>query len=72
MVGTELAQQVLAVDEMNAEAEDLLAAPAGAGEIHRLTILFADLVDSTVLSTRVEPETYRHAKTDVVIVHTTG
>ena len=30
-----------------------------AGEIRRLTILFADLVDSTVLSTRVEPETYR-------------
>ena len=29
------------------------------GEIRRLTILFADLVDSTVLSTRVEPETYR-------------
>ena len=30
-----------------------------AGEIRRLTIFFADLVDSTVLSTRVEPETYR-------------
>ena len=38
---------------------DLLAAPGGEGEIRRLTILFADLVDSTVLSTRVEPETYR-------------
>ena len=36
-----------------------LAAPGDAGEIRRLTILFADLVDSTVLSTRVEPETYR-------------
>ena len=56
---TALAGQVLAVDEGNAEAEDLLAAPSGAGEIRRLTILFADLVDSTVLSTRVEPETYR-------------
>ena len=32
---------------------------ASGGEIRRLTILFADLVDSTVLSTRVEPETYR-------------
>src|SRR6185436_4193855 len=29
------------------------------GEIRRLTIFFADLVDSTVLATRVEPETYR-------------
>jgi hypothetical protein len=51
--------QVLAVDEGNVEAEDLLTAPGDAGEIRRLTILFADLVDSTVLSTRVEPETYR-------------
>ena len=32
---------------------------ADAGEIRRLTILFADLVDSTVLSTKLEPETYR-------------
>ena len=54
-----LAGQVLAVDAGNAEAEDLLTAPGDAGEIRRLTILFADLVDSTVLSTRVEPETYR-------------
>ena len=54
-----LAGQVLAVDGGNAEAEDLLAAPGEPGEIRRLTILFADLVDSTVLSTRVEPETYR-------------
>ncbi len=29
------------------------------GESRRLTIFFADLVDSTVLATRVEPETYR-------------
>ena len=54
-----LAGQVLAVDDGNADAEDLLAAPAGGGEIRRLTILFADVVDSTVLSTRLEPETYR-------------
>jgi len=56
---TELAAQVLAADSANAEAEDLLAAPSEPGEIRRLTIFFADLVDSTVLSTRVEPETYR-------------
>ena len=56
---TALAGQVLAADGANAEAEDLLAAPSDPGEIRRLTIFFADLVDSTVLSTRVEPETYR-------------
>ena len=56
---TALAGQVLAADSSNAEAEDLLAAPSDPGEIRRLTIFFADLVDSTVLSTRVEPETYR-------------
>lgn len=54
-----LAGQVLAADSTNAEAEDLLAAPSDPGEIRRLTIFFADLVDSTALSTRVEPETYR-------------
>jgi len=54
-----LAQQVLAVDGSNTDVEDLLAAPAADGEIRRLTILFADLVDSTVLSTQIEPETYR-------------
>lgn len=54
-----LAGQVLAVDRNNADAEDLLAAPNEYGEIRRLTILFADLVDSTALSIRVEPETYR-------------
>ena len=37
----------------------MLAAPSKPGEIRRLTIFFADLVDSTVLSTQVEPETYR-------------
>jgi class 3 adenylate cyclase/tetratricopeptide (TPR) repeat protein len=56
---TALAEQVLAADSANPEAEDLLAAPSHPGEIRRLTIFFADLVDSTVLSTRVEPETYR-------------
>jgi class 3 adenylate cyclase len=54
-----LASQILAVDRHNADAEDLLAAPTDPGEIRRITILFADLVDSTALSTRIEPETYR-------------
>ena len=54
-----LAEQVLDVDRGNPEAEDLLAAPDRYGEIRRLTIMFADLVDSTALSTRIEPETYR-------------
>ncbi len=59
-VATALAGQVLAVDRGNTEAEDLLAAsPGDGGEIRRLTILFADLVGSTALSTRLEPETYR-------------
>ncbi|WP_216638894.1 adenylate/guanylate cyclase domain-containing protein, partial [Mycobacterium asiaticum] len=56
---TALAGQVLAADEGNADAEELLAAPAQGGEIRRLTILFVDLVDSTALSTTIEPETYR-------------
>jgi class 3 adenylate cyclase len=54
-----LAGQVLSVDRGNPDAEDLLAAPPGYGEIRRLTIMFADLVDSTALSTRLEPEPYR-------------
>jgi class 3 adenylate cyclase/tetratricopeptide (TPR) repeat protein len=55
-----LAQQVLAVDSGNRDAEDLLATPAaGTGELRRLAILFADVVDSTALSTRIEPEIYR-------------
>jgi class 3 adenylate cyclase len=54
-----LAGQVLAVDRNNADAEELLTAPVGHGEIRRLTIGFVDLVDSTALSTRIDPETYR-------------
>ncbi len=53
-----LAGQVLAVDRGNPDAEDLLTAPSSGGEIRRLTIMFADLVDSTALSTRAEPHTY--------------
>ena len=44
-----LAGQVLAVDGGNPDAEELLAAPGDSGEIRRLSILFADLVDSTAL-----------------------
>jgi class 3 adenylate cyclase/tetratricopeptide (TPR) repeat protein len=54
-----LAGRVLAVDRSNPDAEELLAAPADGGEMRRLTMLFADLVDSTALSTRIEPEVYR-------------
>jgi class 3 adenylate cyclase len=54
-----LAGRVLAVDRSNHDAEELLTAPIGGGEIRRLTILFADLVDSTALSTRIELEIYR-------------
>jgi class 3 adenylate cyclase len=54
-----LAGQVLAVDRGNPDAEELLAVPEDSGEIRRLTILFADLVDSTALSTRTDPEIYR-------------
>ena len=42
-------------DEFDAEADDMLACPVEGGEIRRLTMLFADLVDSTALSTQVEP-----------------
>ena len=59
VTATAIAGHVLAVDEKNADAEDLLASPGDGGEIRRLTIMFVDLVDSTALSTRVEPETYR-------------
>jgi class 3 adenylate cyclase len=54
-----LAGQVLAADHGNPEAEDLLATVDKHGEYRRLTLMFVDLVGSTVLSTRVEPETYR-------------
>ena len=54
-----LAGQVLAVDRSNPDAEELLASPVDGGEIRRLTMLFADLVDSTALSTRIDLEVYR-------------
>lgn len=54
-----LAKRVLGVDQGNMDAEELLSAPADGGQIRRMTIMFADLVDSTVLSMQVEPEIYR-------------
>jgi class 3 adenylate cyclase len=55
---TTLAGQILAVDEGNPEAEDLLTFDQQ-GEIRRLTMMFVDVVDSTGLSRRVNPEVYR-------------
>ncbi len=54
-----LAGRVLAVDGGNSEAEDLLAAPEMGGEMRRMSFLHTDLVNSTGLSTLVEPEAYR-------------
>ena len=45
------------VDGSNSDAVRRPRRPAS--EIRRPTIFFADLVDSTVLSTRIDPETYR-------------
>lgn len=55
----QLADQVLQAESGNAEAGDLLAAQVRPdGEIRRLTVMFCDLVGSTELSERLEPETY--------------
>ncbi|MEY2399142.1 MAG: hypothetical protein QOJ00_2316, partial [Actinomycetota bacterium] len=53
-----LAGEVLAADERNVDANDLLAVEP-AGEIRRLTVMFCDLAGSTEMSERLEPETYR-------------
>ena len=58
VTATALAGHVLAVDHGNADAEDLLAAPDDRGEIRRLTILYVDLVDSALLSSRATLDTY--------------
>jgi class 3 adenylate cyclase len=47
------------VTDSPTDAEGVLAPAGDVGEIRHLTLFFADLVDSTALSTRVEPETYR-------------
>ena len=49
---TALADQVLASDHGNADAEDLLTAPSDRGEIRRMMILYVDLVDAAALSTQ--------------------
>jgi class 3 adenylate cyclase len=56
-----LANEVLAADTTNVEAGDLLLSAAASlgGEQRRLTIVFCDLVESTALSGRLDPETYR-------------
>ena len=54
-----LADEVLATDADNADAAHLLeTSSAPAGEIRRLTVVFCDLVGSTELSARMEPEAY--------------
>ena len=58
LAATALVDHVLAVDHGNAEAEDLLTVPSDGGEIRRLTILYVDLVDSAVLASHVELDTY--------------
>jgi len=47
------------VTDRPVDAKGLLAHAGDLGEIRRLALFFADLVNSTALSTQVEPETYR-------------
>ena len=55
-----LAEHVLLEDSSNRDAGELLAAEGSSnGELRRLTILCCDLVGSTELSERQEPERYR-------------
>jgi class 3 adenylate cyclase/tetratricopeptide (TPR) repeat protein len=56
----DLAVRVLAADESNRDAAALLEVGGPSdGELRRLSLLFCDLVGSTELSARHEPETYR-------------
>src|ERR687897_1990613 len=56
----DLAERVLAADARNRDAAALLdVGGATTGELRRLSLLFCDLVGSTELSGRQEPETYR-------------
>ena len=56
----DLAELVLLEDSSNLDAGELLAAEGSSnGELRRLTILCCDLVGSTELSERQEPERYR-------------
>lgn len=54
-----LVGQVLAVDHHNLDAEELLAVSDDGCVVRRLSMLFVDVVDSTALSTRIDPEIYR-------------
>ena len=59
-VAHDLAEQVLAADASNRDAAALLDVEgASGGELRRLSLLFCDLVGSTELSARHEPELYR-------------
>jgi class 3 adenylate cyclase len=56
----QLAAQVLAEDAENLDASTLVATESQpAGEVRRLTVMFCDLVGSTALSERLDPELYR-------------
>jgi class 3 adenylate cyclase len=55
-----LAELVLADDKDNLDASTLLSTESQpAGEVRRLTVMFCDLVGSTSLSGRLDPELYR-------------
>jgi class 3 adenylate cyclase/tetratricopeptide (TPR) repeat protein len=59
-VAHDLAEQVLGADASNRDAAALLDVPSSsAGELRRLSLLFCDLVGSTELSARLDPELYR-------------
>ena len=60
MIAHDLAEEVLASDASNREAAALLdVEDPSDGEVRRLSLLFCDLVGSTELSARHEPELYR-------------
>src|SRR5262249_42314805 len=59
-IAHDLAEEGLAADASNRDAAALLDVPdASVGELRRLSCLFCDLVGSTELSARHEPELYR-------------
>lgn len=53
-----LAGEVLDADGDNLDANDLLGVQP-TGELRRMTVMFCDVVGSTEMSERLEPETYR-------------
>ena len=55
-----LAHEARALDHDNADVDDLLTGPPDSGGVlRRPTIMFCDLVGSTALSSRHDPEVYR-------------